>query len=76
MSDELEKLGRIEQQLAVLVRLLALEISPDKPMIERAARLQKAGLQPKDIAHLLDTTPNAVSVALVKAKRQKKQSKR
>lgn len=72
MSTELEALERISQQLEVLINLTALTISSDKPMIERAVRLQKAGLQPKDIAKLVDSTPNAVSVALAKAKRQKK----
>jgi len=72
MSTELEALERISHQLEVLINLAALSISPEKPMIERAVRLQKAGLQPKDIAKLVDSTPNAVSVALAKAKRQKR----
>jgi hypothetical protein len=76
MSDDNERLERIEQQLEVLVRLVALRVSPDsEPMIDRAVRLQKAGLQPKEIARLCDSTPNAVSVALAKAKRQGKKGK-
>lgn len=75
MSDDSERLERIEQQLEVIVRLLALGVSPDsEPMIERATRLQKAGLQPKEIAKLCDSTPNAVSVALAKVKRQGKKT--
>jgi hypothetical protein len=68
-----ERLARIEEHLELLVRLLALQVSPDsEPMIDRAVRLQKAGLQPKEIAQLCNSTPNAVSVALAKAKRQRK----
>jgi len=73
MNDENERLARIEQQLEILVRLVAMRVSPEgSPMIERAARMQKAGLQPKEIAVLCDSTPNAVSVALAKNKRQSK----
>jgi hypothetical protein len=76
MNDESGVLKRIEKQLEILIRLVALRISPEgAPMIDRAARLQKAGLQPKDIATLCDSTPNAVSVALTKAKRQGKKTK-
>jgi len=76
MTTEVEVLERIEQQLATLIRLMALNVSPeDKPMVERAVRLQKAGLQPKDIAQLLASTPNAVSVALARAKGQRKKSR-
>lgn len=73
MSDDSDRLARIEQQLEVIVRLLALRVSPEsEPMIERATRLQKAGLQPKEIARLFDSTPNAISVALAKSKRRGK----
>jgi hypothetical protein len=73
MSDESERLRRMEQQLDVLIRLVALRVSPDgEPMVDRAVRLHKAGLQPKEIAKICDSTPNAVSVALTKAKRRGK----
>jgi hypothetical protein len=76
MNDSIEILNRMEQQLNVLVRLLALRISPDsEPIVERAVRLQKAGLPPKEIAKLCGSTANAVSVALTKAKRQGKKSR-
>jgi hypothetical protein len=76
MNDESDGQKRIEKQLEILIRLVALRVSPEgAPMIDRAARLQKAGLQPRDIAALCDSTPNAVSVALTKAKRQGEKTK-
>lgn len=84
MNSEAERLETIEQrlqemgqQLRVLVNLTALSVAPEKEaMIDRAVRLQKAGLAPKEIAALCDSTPNAVSVALAKAKRQSRKGKK
>ena len=76
MTDNNDQLLRIEQQLDIVIRLLALLVTPESDsIIDRAVRLQKAGLQPKVIAGLCNSTPNAVSVALLKAKRQGKGKK-
>ena len=65
--------GRVEAKIDILIRLLALSVSPDNlSLIERASRLTRAGLTPKEIAAICETTPNTVSVALSKAKRSKK----
>jgi hypothetical protein len=62
--------SRIEAKLDTLIRLMALSVMSDAQSLkDRAVRLQRAGLTPKDIASLCDTTPNTVSVALSKEKR-------
>ncbi len=67
---------RIEAKLDTLIRLLALTVASDNHSLkERAIRLQRAGLTPKEIAALCDTTRNTVSVALSSAKTKSKRSK-
>jgi hypothetical protein len=66
-------LARIEAMLQTLTRLAALSLfSENASLRERALVLQRAGLAPKEIALLCDTTPNTISVALSAAKREKK----
>lgn len=63
----------IEAKLEVLIRLIALSSTSEMQTLkEKAVRLQKAGLSPKEIAELFDTTPNTVSQALSTAKREAK----
>jgi DNA-binding CsgD family transcriptional regulator len=65
--------SRIESKIDILIKLLALTVSPDTlSLTERASRLSRAGLTPKQIAALCETTSNSVSVALSKAKSSKK----
>jgi hypothetical protein len=65
--------SRLEGKIDTLIRLLALTVCPDTlSLAERASRLTRAGLAPKEIAAICETTPNTVSVALSKAKRSKK----
>jgi DNA-binding CsgD family transcriptional regulator len=72
-ADQESKLSRIEAQLDTLIRLVALSILPDGLSLkDRAVRLQRAGLAPKEIADLCGTTANTVSVALSAAKREGK----
>ena len=60
-----------------MIRLLALSVtSESQPLRERASRLQRAGLTPKEIALLCDTTPNTVSVALSNAKSGRKRARK
>lgn len=67
----------IEAKLDTIILLLALSIAPDTQVLkDRAARLQRAGLAPKDIAALCNTTPNTVSQALAAAKRANKGRRR
>ena len=68
--------SEVEAKLDVLIRLMALFVAPETLSLkERALRLTKAGLAPKEIAALCDTTPNTVSVALSAAKRAGKKAK-
>lgn len=77
MSADNIDLSRIEAKLDTLIRLLALSVASDTHSLkDRAVRLQRAGMTPKDIAALCDTTPNTVSVALSAAKREGKKSKK
>ena len=72
-----EETLRIEAKLDVVIRLLALSLgSGMESLKDRAITLQRAGLTPKDIAGLYDTTPNTVSVALSAAKRKEKKKKK
>lgn len=54
----------IAEKLEMLVRLTAIGMCEGKGQKEQIALLSNAGMQPKAIANLLDTTPNNVSVTL------------
>jgi DNA-directed RNA polymerase specialized sigma24 family protein len=76
MTNTGSDLARVEAKLDVLIRLMALSVAPESLTLEnRAVRLQRAGLAPKDIASLIGTTSNAVRVALSGAKRRGKRKK-
>lgn len=60
-----EKLDRI-------VMLLAMQNIGNKKGKEAISFLSNLGFQPKDIAVMLGTTPNAVSVALSEMKKKRK----
>jgi DNA-directed RNA polymerase specialized sigma24 family protein len=69
-------LSRIEEKLDTLIRLLALSVASDNHSLkDRAVRLRRAGMTPKEIAELCNTTPNTVSVALSDAKRESKRKR-
>jgi len=77
VTTDTSDLSRIEAKLDTLIRLLALSVASDNHSLkDRAVRLQRAGMTPKDIAALCDTTPNTVSVALSAAKRENKGKKK
>ncbi len=77
MTTDTAHLSRIEAKLDTLIRLLALSVASDNHSLkDRAIRLQRAGMSPKEIAALCDTTPNTVSVALSTAKRESKGKKK
>jgi len=73
MTDDTDAASRIESKLDVLIRLASLSLVAELPSLkEKAIILSRAGLAPKEIAALCDSTPNTVSVALSAAKREKK----
>lgn len=70
MKEEEDGFARLEAKLDTLIRLMALSLMSDSQSVkERAVLLSKAGLPPKEIAALCDTTSNTVSVALSVAKK-------
>jgi DNA-directed RNA polymerase specialized sigma24 family protein len=68
-----QRLDRLESKLDTLIRLLALNVSPaDQPLLERAQRLHKAGLPPKEIAAVLNSNPHSVINMLSRARKAKR----
>lgn len=62
----------ISGKLDVLIRLIAMGLCAEKSQKEQIWILHSAGLQPKEIAEILGTTPNTVSVALSVLRREGK----
>jgi CRP-like cAMP-binding protein len=58
-----------------LVNLLALLLVQERKQTEQIDLLNRAGFRPVDIASLLGTTRNTVSVELSNRKREKKRTK-
>lgn len=65
-----EIIEKIEQ----LTRIVALSVINDKKRDDQLVLLSNAGFQPKDIASMVDTTPNAVRVRLSVLRKQKRRS--
>lgn len=59
-----------------LTNLLALLLVQERKQIDQIALLSRAGFRPAEIAGLLGTTPNSVSVQLSAMKRARKGSGR
>jgi DNA-directed RNA polymerase specialized sigma24 family protein len=67
-TDSFEQLA---DKLDTLIRLLALQLARnEEDLASRAVLLTRAGLSPKEIARICDTTSNSVSVQLAKARRK------
>ncbi len=67
--------NEISIKLDILIRLLAVGLCGEKNQTEKIKILSSAGLQPKEIADIIGTTSNTVSVALSNLKKQKKRNK-
>ena len=57
-------------ELKKIARLLAMSVVEGKSRTEQILALTEAGFSPKDIAELLHTTPNTVSVAIYQNQRR------
>lgn len=57
-------------ELRRIVRLMTLSITKELSQREQIALLSTAGFQPKEIAELIGTTPNTVSVTLAHIRKQ------
>jgi len=60
----------ILSELRKISRLLTLLVTRDLSQRDKIALLSTAGLQPKEIADLIGTTPNTVSVTLAHIRKQ------
>ena len=58
-----------------LVNLLALLLVQGRQQVEQIDLLSRAGFRPSEIASLLDTTPNNVSVRLAEKRKAKRAAK-
>ena len=60
------------QKLETLVKLQAFSLTTRfESQKEKILFLKKVGMKPKEIAELIDSTPNAVSVAIFQSKKPK-----
>lgn len=75
MADEPEVSDRLTEFESKLVNLLALLLVQERGQPEQIALLSRAGFRPAQIAPLLGTTPNTVSVQLSIQKRKRKPTK-
>jgi len=65
----LEQFDDVLGELRKMSRLLTLLVTKDMSQKEKIERLSSAGLQPKEIAELIGTTPNTVSVRLAEIRK-------
>lgn len=62
----------VVDKLETLIRLVAIAIAADKPRRDQIRLLSTSGLQPKQIAELIGTTPGTVSVELTGIRKRAK----
>lgn len=73
MSQDLKAL---EEKMDTLIKLVACGLVADKSQREQIEMLSRIGLPPKEVAGLIGTTSNTVSVILAGLRKTKKKSKR
>lgn len=64
--------GEVTRRLDTLIRLVATALCAERPQKEKISILAGAGLAPKEIAEIIGTTPNTVSVSLSAMRRRTK----
>ena len=65
----------IADKLDILIRLTAIGLFEEKTQREKIYLLSMAGMPPKDIADILGTTSNTVSVSLSIMRKERKSGK-
>lgn len=65
----------VANKLETLIRLTAIGLFGEKTQREKIEMLSSAGIPPKEIADLLDTTANTVNVALSGIRKKKGKKK-
>ncbi len=73
MTDSVSK--EMLTKLDLLIGLMAISVLDGKPQKEQIELLDKAGLRPKEIAALVGTTRNTVSVTLSQMKKRNSKPK-
>jgi len=68
MNDK--QFNEILYKLDLLIQLLALNLVSEKKQQNQIMLLSKVGMQPKEIAELLDTTSNTVRVTLSRIRKK------
>lgn len=66
MSEE-----KVLAKLDHIIKLMVLAMTDGKPQVERVRLLAGVGFKPKEIADILGTTPNTVSVTLLAIRKAK-----
>jgi DNA-binding CsgD family transcriptional regulator len=72
MAEKVVDLAELVNRLDQLTRIVSLGLVFGKSQGEQISLLSKAGLQPKEIADIVGTTPNTVRVTLSTARKQNK----
>jgi hypothetical protein len=68
MADQESRI--LSRQLDTLIRLVAVGLGQGKTLSEQVRILSCAGMAPKDIAEVVGSSPNTVSVLLYKQKKR------
>lgn len=76
MTNTKTKNDEILEELRRITKILAKTATIDQTQKEQIKTLSEIGFQPKEIADLLGTTRNTVSVALSEMRKSKKSSKK
>jgi DNA-binding NarL/FixJ family response regulator len=66
---ESSRLVEITKRLDVIIRMLALLLPEEMTQKDKILLLSSSGLRPREIAFILNTSPNTVSVTLSKLKK-------
>jgi DNA-binding CsgD family transcriptional regulator len=72
VSLESSQLKELTARMDAIITILALTLPKDLTQGDKIVLLSDAGFQPKEIANILGTTANTVSVTLSKMKREAK----
>jgi DNA-binding CsgD family transcriptional regulator len=73
VSIESSQLRELTARMDAILKILALTLPKELRQSDKIVLLSDAGFQPKEIAGILGTTANTVSVTLSKIKREAKE---
>jgi DNA-binding CsgD family transcriptional regulator len=78
MSEKIiqDLIASLNTKLDIIIKLMVLLKAQDKNQSEQIWLLSAAGLQPKEIANILGTTPNTVRVILFGLRKRKAKVKK